>query len=71
MMDPGALGTLMIGLESVRLDGEPNGPARRPSRGAVTRPRRTAAVVVASWLRVAADRFDRPAGTGSAGLATR
>ena len=71
MMDPGALGTLIIGLESVRLDGESSGRPRRPSRRAATRQRRTAAVVVAGWLRLAANRVDRPAGTGPADLATR
>ena len=68
MMDPGALGTLMIGLESVRLDNEADDGRRRTTRRAATRQRRTA-FVVAGWLRLAADRLDRPA--GRAGLATR
>ena len=68
MIDPGALGTLMIGLDSVRLDHEADGRSRRTTRSAASRQRRTA-FVVAGWLRLAADRLDRPA--GRAGLATR
>jgi hypothetical protein len=72
MTDPGALGTLMIGLESVRLDSVANDRPRRTTRRAAnTRRRRAALAVVAGWLRVLADRLDRPAGTGQAGLATR
>jgi hypothetical protein len=68
MMDPGALGTLMIGLETVRLDTEANdGPRRTTRRAAKTHHRM--AFVVARWLRLAADRLDRPA--GRAGLAAR
>jgi hypothetical protein len=68
MMDPGALGTLMIGLDSVRLDREASDGRRRTTRRAAIRQRRTA-FVVAGWLRLAADRLDRPA--RRAGLATR
>lgn len=67
-MDPAALGTLIIGLESVRLDDEVNDRRRRTNRRAASKQRRTS-FVVAGWLRLVADRLDRPA--GHAGLATR
>lgn len=69
MMDPGALGTLIIGLESVRLDGEADDRRRTARRVASRHHRRAAFIVVAGWLRQVADRIDRPA--GQAGLATR
>jgi hypothetical protein len=70
MMDPGALGTLIIGLESVRLDNEANEHPRRSGwRAEASRQRRTRFVVVAGWLRTVADRLDRP--TGQTELATR
>ena len=69
MIDPGALGTLTIGLASVRLDNEANDRPRRTTRRAASRQRRTAFVAVAGWLRLVADRLDRPA--GQAGLAAR
>jgi hypothetical protein len=69
MIDPGALGTLTIGLESIRLDNEANDNPRRATRRAASRQRRTAFVAVAGWLRLVADRLDRPA--GQAGLAAR
>jgi hypothetical protein len=69
-MDPGALGTLIIGLESVRLDNEAkDGPRRTTRQDAASRHRRAPFAVVAGWLRTAADRLDRPA--GPAELATR
>ena len=69
-MDPGALGTLIIGLESVRLDNEANDRPRRTTRhAAASQHRRAAFAVIAVWLRTAADRLDRP--TGPAELATR
>jgi hypothetical protein len=70
MTDPGALGTLIIGLESVRLDNEANDLPRRTTRRAASRHQRRAAfVAVAGWLRQVADRLDRPA--SQTGLATR
>jgi len=69
MIDPGALGTLTIGLESIRLDNEASDGPRRTTRRAASRPRRTTFVAVAGWLRLVADRLDRPA--GQAGLAAR
>jgi hypothetical protein len=69
MIDPGALGTLTIGLESIRLDNEASDRPRRTTRRAASRRQRTAFVAVAGWLRFMADRLDRPA--GQAGLAAR
>ena len=69
MIDPGALGTLMIGLDSIRLDNDANDRPRRTTRIAPSRQRRTAFVIAAGWLRSIADRLDRPA--SRAGLATR
>jgi hypothetical protein len=70
MIDPGALGTLTIGLEAVRLDNEANDNPRRATRPAVSRRQRRAVfVAVAGWLRLVADRLDRPA--DRTGFATR
>jgi hypothetical protein len=70
MIDPGALGTLTIGLESIRLDNEANdNPRRATRRVASRRQQRAVFVAVAGWLRLVADRLDRPA--GQAGLAAR
>ena len=60
MLDGAALGTLIIGLDSVREASEwPASSVRVPAR----RSRRPSAVRVrlANVLRTAADRFDRPA----------
>jgi hypothetical protein len=62
MTDPGALGTLIIGLESVRLDNEASDLPRRTNRRTASRRQWRAAFVVAGWLRHVADRLDRPAG---------
>jgi hypothetical protein len=59
-MDPAALGTLIIGLESVRLDEETTRSHRR-KRAASARSSRPVAQLVAAWLRAIADRFDRHA----------
>lgn len=60
MLDPGALGTLVIGLERVRREQESvDSPTRRPARSARTR---SASRVVAGWLRGLADIIEpRPA----------
>jgi hypothetical protein len=58
-MDPGALGTLIIGLESVRLDSEqPAGVTRAKARS--RRPSRSFGAALAGGLRAVADRLDRP-----------
>jgi hypothetical protein len=59
-MDPAALGTLHIGLESVRLEQDLTRSPRR-KRTASARSSRPVAQLVAAWLRAIADRFDRPA----------
>jgi hypothetical protein len=70
MIDPGALGTLSIGLEAVRLDNEAYANPRRTARRVVSRgQRRTVFAAVAGWLRLAADRLDRP--PDRSGFATR
>jgi hypothetical protein len=58
-MDPAALGTLHIGLESIRLEEDLTRSHRR-SRTASARSSRPVAQLVAAWLRAVADRFDRP-----------
>ena len=58
-MDPAALGTLHIGLESVRLEQDLSRSPRR-KRTASARSSRPVAQLVATWLRAIADRFDRP-----------
>jgi hypothetical protein len=58
-MDPAALGTLTIGLESVRLE-EDLTRSRRRSRTTGARSSRPVAQLVAAWLRAIADRFDQP-----------
>jgi hypothetical protein len=58
-MDPAALGTLHIGLESVRLEQDFTRSSRR-KRTASARSSRPVAQLVAAWLRAIADRFDRP-----------
>jgi hypothetical protein len=71
MIDPGALGTLSIGLESIRLDNEANdNPRRATRRVASRRQRRAVFVAVAGWLRLVADRLDRQAADRT-GFATR
>jgi len=58
-MDPGALGTLIIGLESVRLDSER--PARvTRAKGRSRRTYRSFGPALAGGLRALADRLDRP-----------
>lgn len=70
MIDPGALGTLTIGLETVRLDNEANDNPRRTTRHVVNRRQRRAVfVAVAGWLRLVADRLDRS--PDRSGFATR
>ena len=59
-MDPAALGTLIIGLESVQLE-EDLSRSHRRTRSARTRSSRPVAQLVAAWLRTIADRFDGPA----------
>ena len=59
MIDPGALGTLHIGLESVRLDDEIS-TARRQRRMTQQRASRRVTPAVAGWLRGLANRLDRP-----------
>ena len=58
-MDPAALGTLIIGLESDRLEEDLTRSHRR-TRAARARSSRPVAQLVAAWLRAVADRFDRP-----------
>jgi hypothetical protein len=58
-MDPAALGTLHIGLESVRLEQDFTRSPRR-KQTASARSSRPVAQLVAAWLRAIADRFDRP-----------
>jgi hypothetical protein len=58
-MDPAALGTLIIGLESVRLE-EDTTRSHPWKRAATARSSRPVAQLVAAWLRAIADRFDRP-----------
>ena len=60
-MDPAALGTLTIGLESVRLEQDLSRSHRRKQAAAAhARSSRPVAQLVAAWLRAIADRFDRP-----------
>ena len=71
MIDPGALGTLTIGLESVRLDNEASDHPRRATRRVASRRQRRAVfVAVAGWLRLLADRLDRQTADRT-GFATR
>jgi hypothetical protein len=67
MLDPGALGTLVIGLEKVRLDQEWSEPAASP----VDTPsrRRRLAQTTAGWLRGLADVLEP--GSRQAGLESR
>lgn len=66
MMDPAALGTLMIGLDSVRLENEASDGRRRTTRRTARRPSRTA-IVVAACLRLVANRLDHQATQPAAG----
>lgn len=59
MMDPAALGTLIIGLESVRLDSEQPASVNR-AKARSRRENPTFAAAVAGRLRSLADRLDRP-----------
>ena len=59
MIDPGALGTLLIGLGAD--DGESHHDRRRRSVTAPRRERIAIRVALASGLRRAASRLDRPA----------
>lgn len=67
MPDPGALGTLIIGLESIRLADErptvrhPTTRRKRAVRQPAVRP------AIAGWLRLLADRLDRPIAGGVSG----
>jgi hypothetical protein len=67
MLDGGALGTLMIGLESVRKESEWTEPSVRPSARRSRPTPSTFRVRLANALRFAADRLDRrtPAAQGS------
>jgi hypothetical protein len=59
MFDPGALGTLMIGLEAVRAEQSDETRRRRaPSRKATNR--RAFRAVLAAGLHNLADRLERP-----------
>jgi hypothetical protein len=59
MMDPGALGTLIIGLESARLDSEQ--PARvNRAKARSRRAHPSFGAALAGGLRALADRLDRP-----------
>jgi hypothetical protein len=59
MMDPGALGTLIIGLDSVRLDNEQAASAAR-SKGRTRRKHPSFGAALAGGLRSLANRLDRP-----------
>jgi hypothetical protein len=61
MLDGAALGTLMIGLESVRNASEWSDESIRPAARRSHASRRTLRVRLAGGLRFAADRLDRKA----------
>jgi len=66
-MDPAALGTLIIGLESIRRDEEgPTARRRRAVVAAAARPRRIR-LTLAQELRQLADWLDRPLVGGASG----
>jgi hypothetical protein len=58
-MDPAALGTLTIGLESAHRE-EDLSRSHRRTQAASARSSRPVAQLVAAWLRAIADRFDQP-----------
>ena len=58
-MDPGAIGTLIIGLETARLDSEQPARATR-AKARTRRTYRSFGPALAGGLRALADRLDRP-----------
>ena len=68
MPDPGAIGTLIIGLESIRQDELYDERRRhRVAARARTRDGRSVRLAAAAALRSIADRLDRPLASGATG----